>query len=229
MNTTPNSRAVPRQTRPKRGLSLVVPAWHEAENLSKTLERHLPALEKQGDPFEVIVVSDGPQASVLAAATRFASRGVRILNPPNRLGKGGAILAGLRVARYEYVGFLDTAGPISPSELHRLLASLMRGDGIIAAYSAHVGPSGFFQGVGQVGQDWLLRALPAAGGAVVSEAVQSMPEWARIGTTAGAIGLFGTLAAGAKKRLRGSKLGPKVGDTRPAVDQRKRARRRGPD
>lgn len=170
--------------------------------LSKTLERHLPSLEERAGPFEIIVVSDGAQVETMEAARRFGSRGVRILNPPMRLGKGGAILAGLREARFEFVGFLDTTGPISPTELRRLLASLRRTDGMVAAYSTHLGPSGFLQGVGHFGQDWLLRALPAAGGALVSEAVQSMPEWARIGTTAGAIGIFGTLAAGAKRQLK---------------------------
>lgn len=106
------------------GISIVVPAWNEEDRLARTLERYLPALEVQGDPFEVIVVVDGVRDRTAQVAARYAGRHVRVLLFPDKLGKGGAVLAGMKVSRYEYVGYLDADGPISPDEMYDMVEFL---------------------------------------------------------------------------------------------------------
>jgi glycosyltransferase involved in cell wall biosynthesis len=103
------------------GISIVIPAWNEEDRLARTLERYLPALEARGEPFEVIVVADGVRDRTAEVAAQYASRHVRVLLFPNKLGKGGAILAGIKVSRFEYVGYLDADGPISPREMYGLV------------------------------------------------------------------------------------------------------------
>jgi dolichol-phosphate mannosyltransferase len=115
------------------GLSLVIPAWNEEDRLARTLEKHLPALEGHGTPFEVIVVVDGHGDRTADVARSYAARGVRVLEFPDKLGKGGAVLAGLREARYDYVGYLDADGPIPPSELARLTEALKEFDCVVAS------------------------------------------------------------------------------------------------
>lgn len=102
-------------------MSIVIPAWNEEDRLARTLERYLPALEARGEPFEVIVVIDGVRDRTAEVAYRYASRNVRVLLFPNKLGKGGAVLAGIKVSRFEYVGYLDADGPISPQEMYGLV------------------------------------------------------------------------------------------------------------
>jgi glycosyltransferase involved in cell wall biosynthesis len=115
------------------GVSIVIPAWNEEDRLARTLERYLPALEARGEPFEVIVVVDGVQDRTAEVAAAYAGRNVRILRFPTKLGKGGAVLAGLVAASHEYVGYLDADGPISPQEMYGLVGDLREVDCVVAS------------------------------------------------------------------------------------------------
>jgi glycosyltransferase involved in cell wall biosynthesis len=114
-------------------MSVVIPAWNEEDRLVRTLERYLPSLEALGEPFEVIVVVDGVLDRTAEVAARYGGRNVRILRYPTKLGKGGAILAGLHQARYEFVGYLDADGPISPEQMYSLVGSLQEVDCVVAS------------------------------------------------------------------------------------------------
>jgi dolichol-phosphate mannosyltransferase len=114
------------------GLSLVIPAWNEEDRLPRTLDRYLPVLEESARPFEVIVVSDGGDRTA-EVARRYLGRGVRVLESSTKLGKGGAVLAGMRQARYDFVGYLDADGPIPPHELLRMVHHLSECDAVVAS------------------------------------------------------------------------------------------------
>jgi len=115
------------------GISIVIPAWNEEDRLARTLERYLPALESQEVPYEVIVVVDGTLDGTAEVAAKYADRQVRVLRFPDKLGKGGAILAGVRLSRFEHVGYLDADGPISPAEMYTLVAYLRDVDCVVAS------------------------------------------------------------------------------------------------
>src|SRR5262245_55982866 len=84
-------------------LSVVIPAFNEAERLGPSLERALEYLaarrERTGEGFEVLVVDDGSLDATVAVAGRFAARGVATLRQPRNLGKGAAVKAGLLASR----------------------------------------------------------------------------------------------------------------------------------
>jgi glycosyltransferase involved in cell wall biosynthesis len=111
----------------------VIPAWNEEDRLARTLDRYVPALEARGIPYEVIVVVDGVSDRTAEVAARYANRNVRLLNFPDKLGKGGAVLAGMGAARHEYVGYLDADGPISPEEMYGLMRHLSEVDCVVAS------------------------------------------------------------------------------------------------
>ncbi len=115
------------------GISIVIPAWNEEDRLARTLERYLPALESGSAPYEVIVVVDGVRDRTAEIASKYSDRHVRVLEFPNKLGKGGAVFAGLRLSRYDSVGYLDADGPISPNEMYELVAYLRDVDCVIAS------------------------------------------------------------------------------------------------
>lgn len=115
------------------GISIVIPAWNEEDRLRDTLLRYLPALESRAQPFEVIVVTDGSEDRTADVARAFADRGVRVLEFPVKLGKGGAILTGMREARFDYVGYLDADGPLPPTEVYRLIEALHGADCVVAS------------------------------------------------------------------------------------------------
>lgn len=118
---------------PAHGASIVIPAWNEEDRLNTTLDRYLPTLETLDLPYEVIVVSDGSTDRTVEIATRFVSRGVRLLEFPAKLGKGGAIVEGLRVAKYDMAGFVDADGPIPAEDIQKLVGALSSYDCAIAS------------------------------------------------------------------------------------------------
>ena len=115
------------------GVSIVIPAWNEGARIGKTLDSLLAEFEATASPFEVIVVSDGSTDDTAAIAARFSSRGVRLLDFPSRLGKGDAVMVGLRDAKFDRVGFLDADGPVAPQDIIRILKALDEFDGAIAS------------------------------------------------------------------------------------------------
>ncbi len=121
------------------GVSIVVPAWNDGSRLLKSLGIYLPRLESCGVEYEVIVVSDGsapPETEIRS----LGSRHVKVVHFPSRLGKGGAIIAGLLRARYAKAGFVDADGPVSPDELMLLIRELDHADGVVAIRGPDRGP-----------------------------------------------------------------------------------------
>jgi glycosyltransferase involved in cell wall biosynthesis len=115
------------------GISIVIPAWNEEGRLPRTLDKYLPVLEGRGEPFEVIVVVDGARDRTAEIARSYAARGVRVMEFVDKLGKGGAVLRGMKSARYDIVGYLDADGPIPPSEITHLLQSMEGVDCVVAS------------------------------------------------------------------------------------------------
>ena len=90
-------------------LSVVIPAYNEASRIERTLERIVEYLNARGEPYEILVVSDGSDDGTEAIVQRFAERApqVRLLAyQPNR-GKGYAVRYGMLRARGERILFSD--------------------------------------------------------------------------------------------------------------------------
>jgi len=90
-------------TAEKPGLSVVIPAWNERENLEHLLPAVQRVLLRVGAPFEVIVVDGGSADGTAEAARRH---GARVIQQTER-GYGGALLAGFAAARGPYLLTMD--------------------------------------------------------------------------------------------------------------------------
>ncbi|MGP8078099.1 MAG: glycosyltransferase [Thermoplasmata archaeon] len=101
-------------------MSLIIPAYNEEDRLGPTLDHYLPVLEAYRIPFEVLVVLDGADGTE-AVARRYADRGVRCLRYGQKLGRGGAILAGFRHARLSLVAFADADGSVPAADFRKLI------------------------------------------------------------------------------------------------------------
>ncbi|MGQ9657197.1 MAG: glycosyltransferase, partial [Fimbriimonadales bacterium] len=74
-------------------LSVVIPAYNEASRIERTLQRVVEYLDARGEPYEVLVVSDGSSDDTEAIVQRLAQHApqIRLLAyQPNR-GKGYAV------------------------------------------------------------------------------------------------------------------------------------------
>jgi dolichyl-phosphate beta-glucosyltransferase len=103
-------------------LSLVVPAYNEAERLPPSLARMREHLDAGGEEYEVIVVDDGSSDGTTATVERAAESWpqLRVLTLERNQGKGAATRAGMLSARGEHRAFSDADLSTPLEELPRL-------------------------------------------------------------------------------------------------------------
>ena len=118
-------------------LSLVFPAFNEAENLPALLESAISIGEGLGVDFEIVIVDDGSQdrsADLLVAASERDAR-VRAVHHAANQGYGAALRSGLREAEGELVFFSDADLQFDLAEIRHLLEFATDFD-IVAGYRA---------------------------------------------------------------------------------------------
>ncbi len=98
-------------------LSVVIPAYNEAERLPRTLDRVLGYLAGRGFTWEVTVVDDG---STDGTGTVAAVPGVRVVRHERNFGKGRAVKTGMLSSTGEWRLFMDADGSSDVSLFDRL-------------------------------------------------------------------------------------------------------------
>jgi len=108
-------------------LSIIIPAYNEADRIGRTLEKTLNYLSRQEYSSEIIVVSDGSRDQTRSVVeNNFTACGQVVLKMleyhPNR-GKGYAVRYGVLKSRGRHVLFMDAdyATPIKEVEKGRRL------------------------------------------------------------------------------------------------------------
>jgi putative flippase GtrA len=108
-------------------LSVVVPAYCEADRIGETVDRLRHSLDdiQESGGFEVIVVDDGSSDATADAALAAGADQV-VVQPRNR-GKGAAVRTGVLAARGRTIAFTDADLAYAPDQLLRLLAAVEDG------------------------------------------------------------------------------------------------------
>jgi len=93
-------------------LSIIIPAYNEAQRISNTLRQILIYLGQQFYTAEVIVVDDGSHDTTAHVVTPFCGQTppVYLLQNEQNRGKGLSIRQGIGHARGDYVLFSDADG-----------------------------------------------------------------------------------------------------------------------
>jgi glycosyltransferase involved in cell wall biosynthesis len=110
----------------KRLISIIIPAWNEERRIGETLEK-LAAFEKtlgKNELFEIIVVFDGTD-STPEMVGKFAKKNpeTKLIKFNKRLGKGGAIVEGMKAARGDCLVY-DADSSVPATEIPKLLEAL---------------------------------------------------------------------------------------------------------
>ena len=127
-------------------LSIIVPAYNEQYRIGHMLDAYLPYFnERYAGRYELIVVVNGSSDETDSVVSSYAERGqpVTCIVDRRRIGKGGALIEGFRVASGEFVGFVDADGATPPEAFDDLLKSIGDSDSIIAsrwARGANISP-----------------------------------------------------------------------------------------
>ena len=101
-------------------VSILVPAFNAAPWIAASLESALGQTHAQ---IELIVVDDGSTDDTLAHARAFTGRGVRVVSQSNA-GAAAARNHALRLARGEFIQFLDADDLLAPDKIDRQLRAL---------------------------------------------------------------------------------------------------------
>lgn len=90
-------------------LSIIIPAYKEAERIGASLDKLAEFLDSRHyGEVEVLVMADGDQATADAAKTKAALfKHFRVIHLRERSGKGGAVRAGMFEAKGRYRLFMD--------------------------------------------------------------------------------------------------------------------------
>ena len=118
-------------------ISLVMPAYNEADNIEPMVAEATPALEANADSHEIIVVDDG-SADETAAVTRRVMESypnVRLVEHPVNKGFGAAVFSGFTSAEKDWIFYTDADRQFVLSELERFVPYMDEAD-LIAGYRA---------------------------------------------------------------------------------------------
>jgi len=116
-------------------LSIVIPAYNEAQRLPATLKKIAAYLATQSRQWELIVVDDGSGDQTGQVATS-GPLPVRVIRQERNLGKGAAVRTGMLAARGEWRLLCDADMSTPIEELDRLWAATDRADIVIGSRRA---------------------------------------------------------------------------------------------
>lgn len=116
------------------GVSVIVPAYNEAEGIGPVLAQLREALGTYAGPSEILVVDDGSTDDTAAVAGR--EPGVRVIEAGVNRGYGAAIALGVRHAAHDLIAITDADGTYPPEDLPALLAATDGVDMVVGARRA---------------------------------------------------------------------------------------------
>tara|TARA_Y100000310_G_scaffold345815_1_gene470393 strand:- start:7891 stop:8598 length:708 start_codon:yes stop_codon:yes gene_type:complete len=113
-------------------LTLVIPAYNEEARIKSTLE----SLQKVfGKNIKIMVVSNGSSDSTIEILEEWKTihKNLDYLDFSEKLGKGGAILEGLKIVKDNYIGYIDADDAFDLNAIKEILKFLKDYDVVIAS------------------------------------------------------------------------------------------------
>ena len=116
-------------------ISLVLPAFNEAENIEPMVNEAVPALRACTDDYEIIVVDDGSADDTAAVTQRLIgdTPGLRLVQHPQNQGFGAAVFTGFTSATKDWIFYTDADRQFVLSELAEFVPLMDEAD-LIAGY-----------------------------------------------------------------------------------------------
>ncbi|WCO65512.1 glycosyltransferase family 2 protein [Iamia majanohamensis] len=105
-------------------LSVLLPAYNEAENLAELVPEIGKVLEAAGISHEIVVVDDGSTDGTRKVMEGLRSDTVRSIRLRRNSGKSAALAVGVEQVQGELLALMDADGQDDPEELPRLMAHM---------------------------------------------------------------------------------------------------------
>ena len=107
-------------------LSVVIPAYNEAESIEAVVREALDVIAEDVDSFEIVVVDDGSADDTAGALGGLAGSDerVRVIRHPRRSGKSAALRTGVLAARADWVATMDGDGQDDPRSILSMIGEI---------------------------------------------------------------------------------------------------------
>src|ERR1044071_2667869 len=106
-------------------LLLLIPAYNEEKRIGPVLREFADYFQREfPGRFELVVVLNGCRDNTLGVVQETAKDfpSIRALDFPDPIGKGGALIEGLKLAsRADLIGYVDADGATSPQAFHQVV------------------------------------------------------------------------------------------------------------
>jgi dolichyl-phosphate beta-glucosyltransferase len=110
-----------RHTPPGPELSVIVPAFNEAQRIGASLEKIIRFLDAREAPSEILVIDDGSTDRTAELAASFGHPNLRVIRNSENRGKGYSVRRGFAEAAGRWVLFTDADLSTPIEELDQLL------------------------------------------------------------------------------------------------------------
>lgn len=143
-------------------LSLIIPAYQEADAIGGTVSHVCGYLDRQSYDWELIVVTDGgPEATATAARLAAGSRAnVRVLENAANRGKGYSVRRGFGDATGDRLVFIDADLSLPVEGLDGMMARFDAGADVVIA--SRTAPGARVEGAPPAGRDLMSRIFNLA-------------------------------------------------------------------
>jgi glycosyltransferase involved in cell wall biosynthesis len=122
---------------PDPSLLILIPAYNEESRIEPTLRSYVEYFAAQyAGHFRLVVVLNGCRDNTLGVVQRVAREvpNISYLDFKDPIGKGGALIEGLKLAAYgDYIGYVDADGATPPSSLLTLVRRMGEADCVIGS------------------------------------------------------------------------------------------------
>ncbi len=118
-------------------LLLLIPAYNEETRIEPVLREYGAYFrDHYAGPFQLVVVLNGCRDNTRGVVERVAQEfpAISLLDFPAPIGKGGALIEGLKLAsQAEVIGYVDADGASPPAAFHTLVKRLGEADCVIGS------------------------------------------------------------------------------------------------
>ena len=120
-------------------ISLVIPTFNEAENISIMIDKVFNILKDNGLDGEIIIVDDdSPDGTWEIAEGLKSIYNIKVLRRLDKKGLSSAVIDGLKMTRGDIIGFMDADMSHPPEKIPELLAPITSNKSCIVIGSRYV-------------------------------------------------------------------------------------------
>ncbi len=114
-------------------ISIVVPAYNEAERILPTLRKIKEYFDGRDEPYEIIVVDDGSKDNTANAVRSLNFENIGVVSYGSNRGKGYAINYGVRQAKGDWILFTDADNSTPIEEFAKLFTQIDKFEVIVGS------------------------------------------------------------------------------------------------